>query len=122
MPKPNNYQFINLDYLNALLEEDNETKVTMLSILIDELPSEIKRINDAFSVSNYKEIKNASHKLKSTLAFVGNQKMATANKTIEQIAKEEQGFEKLPDLIKIMNDMQPAILEEVKKAVQDLAK
>lgn len=115
-----NYDFINFDYLNALLEDDNETKATMLTILLDELPDEIQKINTAFHENNITAIKNAAHKLKSTLAFVGNEKMATANKAIEQITKNNEGLEKLPELIEVLNTIQASVLKEVKLAVESM--
>ena len=116
------FEYINLDYLDSLIGDDLETKSTMLSMLLDEIPEEIQKINDAHKANDISTLKNAAHKLKSTLAFIANDKMTVANKAIEQIAKDNEGLEKLPELIAIMNELQPLVLEDVKLAVQQASK
>jgi len=116
-----NFDYINLDYLNSLIGDDLETKSTMLSMLLDEIPDEIQKINDAHKANDITKLKNAAHKLKSTLAFVANDKMTTANKAIEQIAKNNQDLDKLPELIAIMNKLQPLVLKDVQLAVDEIS-
>ncbi len=114
------FEYINLDYLNSLIGDDLETKSTMLSMLLDEIPEEIQKINTAHQANDMVALKNAAHKLKSTLAFVANDKMTVANKAIEQIAKNNEGQEKLPELIAIMNEMHPLVLNDVKMAIEEM--
>ena len=115
------FEYINLDYLNSLIGDDLETKSTMLSMLLDEIPEEIQKINNAHQTMDIPTLKNAAHKLKSTLAFVANDKMTTANKAIEQIAKNNQDLDKLPELIAIMNKLQPLVLKDVQLAVEEIS-
>lgn len=114
------FEYINLDYLNSLVGDDVETKETMLSMLLDEIPEEIQIINTAIQANDMATLKNAAHKLKSTLAFIANDKMTNANIAIEQIAKEKDGLEKLPELVAIMNELQPFVLQDVKAAVAEM--
>jgi len=114
------FEYINLDYLNSLIGDDLETKSTMLSMLLDEIPEEIQKINDAHQANDIPTLKNAAHKLKSTLAFIANDQMTTANKAIEQIAKNNEGLEKLPELITVMNELQPFVLKDVKAAIEEM--
>ncbi len=116
------FEIINLDYLNSILEDDAETKETMLTMLLVEIPDEIKKINDAHLSNDITTLKNAAHKLKSTLAFIGNKKLIETNIAIEQIAKSNDGLEQLPHLIKIMNDLEPQVIREVKLAVDAMQK
>ena len=115
------FEYINLDYLNSLVGDDVETKETMLSMLLDEIPEEIQIINTAIQANDMATLKNAAHKLKSTLAFIANDKMTNANIAIEQIAKEKDGLEKLPELVAIMNELQPFVLQDVKAAVAEMS-
>ena len=114
------FEYINLDYLNSLIGDDLETKSTMLSMLLEEIPEEIQRINAAHQASDITTLKNAAHKLKSTLAFIANDKMTAANSAIEQIAKNNEGLEKLPELIATMNELRPLVLQDVKAAVAEM--
>lgn len=115
------FEYINLDYLNSLIGDDVETKETMLSMLLDEIPEEIQIINTAIQANDMATLKNAAHKLKSTLAFIANDKMTNANLAIEQIVKEKEGLEKLPELVAIMNELQPFVLQDVKAAVAEMS-
>ncbi len=114
------FENINLDYLDSLITDDLETKKTMLSMLLDEIPEEIDKVNLAFKDKDFVTLKNATHKLKSTLAFVGNEKLAEANKAIEQIAKNQEGVEKIPALLEIVNTIVPFVLKDVQKACDQM--
>lgn len=111
---------INLNYLDSLVEDDIETKTTMLNILLEETPDEISKIEQSHTAKDWTALKNAAHKLKSTLAFTGNQEMISANLEIEDIAKNASELEKLPSLIQKLVAVQPLVLEEVKLVLKEL--
>lgn len=114
------FKYIKLDYLNSLLGDDLETKETMLTMLLDEIPNEIKIINEAHKANDWITVRNAAHKLKSTLNFIANDKMTAANIEIEQITKNNGDLERLPTLIQILNEMQPFVIKDVKLAIVEM--
>ncbi len=116
------FENINLEYLDSLVSDDSETKKTMLSMLLEEIPDEIDKVNLAFKDNDFVTLKNATHKLKSTLAFVGNDKLAETNKTIEQIAKSQDKIEQLPVLLEQMNAIYPLVLKDVQRACDQMVK
>lgn len=109
------YQYINLDYLELMTDGDDDMKTVMLDMLFEELPTEIEKMNKTLDTKDWEELRQVSHKMKSTLAFVGNEQTTEANKQIESIAKANEGFEQLPELLKVMNTFLPKIMEELKK-------
>lgn len=109
----NTYQYINLEYMDMMSEGDDSMKKIMLEMLLEELPQEIKKMSSICAESNWQELAAVSHKMKSTLAFVGNPKMTEANKNIEKIAKESPSMDTLSGLVEVLNDLYPNILIEL---------
>jgi hypothetical protein len=65
--------------------------------------------------TNLGEIKKVSHKMRSTLAFVGNDELTKTNVEIESIAKQESDIEKLPSLVHYLDKLYQAVLIQLKK-------
>lgn len=111
----NEYKYINLDYLNLMADDDVDMKKTMLEMLFDEPLDEIERMKEMFQEQNLEAIKAISHKMKSTLAFVGSDVLTSTNKEVENIAKDEGGLDKLPSLLEVLSDNYKLAVIELKK-------
>lgn len=88
-------QHINLDYLDLMTDGDEEMRQTMLEMIIEEIPAEMEKMRESWQSGDLAAIKEISHKMKSTLAFVGNDQLTDANRAIENIARgnaSETGF------------------------------
>lgn len=109
-----NYQFINLDYLDLMSDGDEEMKATMIDMLLEEVPEEMAKMQDLYAAQDWKELREVSHKMKSTLSFIGNDAMTQANQQIEEIAKEGKGTDDLPPLLATLMEIYPKALEELK--------
>jgi len=81
MPPPN-YEFINLDYLNEVAGDDNNTRATLLDLIAKELLEVIPQLSMLYSGQNWEAIKNHVHRMKTTFAFAGNADMSAANSQI----------------------------------------
>ena len=64
---------------------------------------------------NWTELKSVSHKMKSTLAFVGNDELTDTNMEIEKIAMENSDVNKLPALITFLQETYEKALIELKR-------
>jgi len=109
-----NFQFINLDYLDLMSDGDEDMKQTMIEMLLEEIPEEMEQMRVLNAEGNWKELREVSHKMKSTLSFVGNKEMTAANQQVEDIAKVGEGTEALPALLATLFDIYPKALEELK--------
>jgi HPt (histidine-containing phosphotransfer) domain-containing protein len=110
--------YTNLSYLRLMADNDEEMVQTMLGMLLEELPEELDKIKALHEEKNWEELGKISHKMKSTLAFVGNEPMTNANKEIEQLAKSGAELDKIGSLIAILDHHAPAVLKELKLACQ----
>ncbi len=110
----NAYAHINLDYLDLMSDGDVEMKKVMLEMLFDELPSEIKKMSVCLKEEDWDELRSVSHKMKSTLAFVGNEEMTMANKVLEQNAKNRENFDEMPSLLAVLENTHEAVIAELR--------
>lgn len=79
---------IDLSYLEMMTDGDDSMKKTMLDMLIEELPPELEKLRSAYLSQDFEELSSVAHKMKSTLAFVGNEPMTKANAVLETVGRE----------------------------------
>lgn len=111
----NGYSFINLEYMEMMADGDKDMKQVMLEMLITELPEELDKMVALCEAASWEELGSVSHKMKSTLAFVGNDQMTNANKDIETMAKDKSDPAGITERVKIMTEYCPKVLEELKQ-------
>jgi len=113
-----NHRFINLSYLDLMADGDLNMKKLMIEMLLKEIPSELNKMKQLYRQHNWSDLRRASHKMKTTLSFVGNQALSDANRSIEYVAKREEGLEQLPDLFGILKELSPEILRELRSVYE----
>ena len=109
----NKYTYINLDYMEMMSDGDVEMKKVMLDMLLEELPMELDKMKSLLDQQNWDELGSVSHKMKSTLAFVGNDEMTNANKDIELIAKSGEEVNTIAPLVNALKDLCPKVVQEL---------
>ncbi len=114
------YKHIDLSYMDLMADGDADMKKTMLEMLLEELPSEVNKMQVLHQSSDWTTLKAVSHKLKSTLAFVGNETLTESNKSIERIAKDEEGFEELPTLLQTISQQSELAIIELRSEFSKL--
>ncbi len=114
----------NLDYLKLMSDGDRDMEQTMLEILLTELPEEFNKMKSLFAEQQWEGLSKVSHKMKSTLAFIGNADMTNANLKIEQLTKQKDNppikddVEVIADMMVQFEGMLPAVLEELNQAFE----
>jgi len=114
MVSNNAYQFINLEYLELMSDGDESMKKVLLEMLIEELPAEVVKMRGLEQSSSWNELCSVSHKMKSTLSYVGNEEMTLANKTIEQHTKNNTALEEVPVLMGQIETNLDRVMTELK--------
>jgi len=114
------YQHINLDYMDLMTDGDPGMKKMMLEMLLKELPQELEHMKSLVQQASWEDLGKASHKTKSTLAFVGNDLMTNTNKEIEQLAKTETNTAKIPGLLKTLESSFQNVVRELENASSEL--
>lgn len=111
----------NLDYLKLMADGDRDMEQTMLEMLLVELPEEFGKMETLFAANDWLPLSKVSHKMKSTLPFIGNDELTSVNLKIEQLTKRE-GHPPIKDEVRVIgNSIQqfgkllPSILQELNK-------
>ena len=114
----------NLDYLKLMSDGDRDMEQTMLEILLAELPEEFDKMKSLFAQQQWENLSKVSHKMKSTLAFIGNSDLTNANLKIEQLTKQkdnppgENDIEVIADMMAQFEGLLPEVMEELKQAFE----
>jgi HPt (histidine-containing phosphotransfer) domain-containing protein len=105
----NNYKYINLEYLELMNEGDLEMTNIILNLLINEIPTELTKMTEALESNNWDEMFSLSHKMKSTLSYVGNE-------SIEHSTRHKQNYDLIPDKMNTLNSLCSKVVEELNEA------
>ena len=95
------HKYLDLSYVDSLIGDDNETKIVILSTLLDEVPQELGKMEELIDSEDWKVFHEVSHKLKSTLAYLGNDEIFKVN---EDIMLNARAIEGLLEQKKALND------------------
>lgn len=76
------YQYIHLAYLDTIAGSDPELRQNLLEMVHAELASAVPQMHQAHRDRNWEELHSIVHKLKSTLAFIGNQDLTITNQLL----------------------------------------
>lgn len=110
------FQYINLDYLDTMTGGDAETMQQMLEMLIEEIPTELTKMQEAASAEDWEEVFQISHKLKMTLAFIGHEEMIAINKTIEHCTRHKVDLHEASPMVEQLSNLADPAVEELKSA------
>ncbi len=107
------FSYIQLDYLETMTDGDADMMQTMLDMLIAEIPEEIEKMNDSLAIKDWQELFQISHKMKTTLSFIGNEQMIKTNKTLEHNARHETDLDAIPAFVKELTELSVMVVEEL---------
>ncbi len=102
---------LDLSYLEMMSDGDDFMKKTMLDMLIEELPTELVKLRQAYLEQNADELRQVAHKMKSTLAFIGHPDMTVANAALEEIGKEKTDLQRASSHLTVMETYTPPVLQ-----------
>jgi HPt (histidine-containing phosphotransfer) domain-containing protein len=106
-------QSTDLSYLQMMCDGDTEMQKTMIEMLLVELPQEIELMQSMAKHQDWRELAEVSHKMKSTLTYIGNANMTATNKEIEHLCK--TSFDEFR-----IYEMLAALQADMKKVMEDL--
>ncbi|MEZ4981975.1 MAG: Hpt domain-containing protein [Saprospiraceae bacterium] len=118
--KQTDFQYINLEYLETVTDGDPEMKKEILGLVIDEIRNDMPRLSVLHASGDWDTLHNITHKFKSTLAFVGNELLTDTNREVEQISKVREKTESVPQLLQVINELQPRVEYELDLAYNSL--
>ena len=102
----NSRKIVNLDYLNGISKGNTKFVNDMIKIFLDENPEEIAKLEKEIANENYDLIKSIIHKLRSTIPFIGLDKVIDREVAeIEELATKRTGIEMIKPLFEKVKAM-----------------
>lgn len=101
---------IDLSYLEMMSDGDDFMKKTMLDMLLEEMPPELEKLRGAYLAQDGEQLRQVAHKMKSTLAFVGNDAMTAANATLEAIGIENADLGRAAPHLTTLETLAPGVM------------
>jgi HPt (histidine-containing phosphotransfer) domain-containing protein len=96
---------VNIDYLRQLSKGNTKFVDEMIRIFLAENPEEIKVLEGAIQNKNYDLIKATTHKLRSTLPYIGLDKLVEEEVSeIETLAAQKTSVERIGQLFLRIKD------------------
>ncbi len=108
---------VNLSYLDMMTDGDTDMKQTMLEMLLEEIPQELKKMRGCYASSDWKNLNEVSHKFKSTLSYIGSEPMNAANLKIEHASKTNENLSDVNKQLVILEQNAPLVLKDLQDAL-----
>lgn len=113
-------KLIDLSYLDLMADGDELLKKLMLEMLLDEFPTEIQKMQELYKLESWRELRGVSHRMKTTLSFIGNKLLSDINCQVEYIVRHQIDLEHLPPLFEKISRLAPNILLQLEATYEKL--
>jgi HPt (histidine-containing phosphotransfer) domain-containing protein len=117
MTNPNNQpeKVCNFDYLKELSNGNEKFIRDMIDIFLTEIPEEVRNLEKGIETRNFDQVKQAAHKLRSTIPFVGIDKHIEKEiHEIEKLAENGTGIDQMKTLFVKVRDICEKAYAELK--------
>ncbi len=122
------YKYINLSYLELMSDGDAQMKNILLDMLLTEPVGEFEKMQSLSAQKNWEELKQVSHKMKSTLPYIGFEELTETNKRIDKTLWERENSElsekqigqTIPELVKTVYELYKKTVPELTHARDNL--
>lgn len=110
---------VNLDLLNECFSEDTDLQIQVISIFLKETPIKMNLLFAGIKDSNYKQIEENSHFLKSSFGTLG----VNLNKeflVIENLAREKSDLDRIKNILNTTSSLYNSSINEYKRILDSL--
>ena len=107
------YKHINTDYLMDATGGDISIIKEIIGIFKDQVADSNIKMVELFEQKNYEELGHLAHKMKSSVAILGMDKLATTLKTFEIQTRTAECVEMYPEYIKMFKEETAAAFVEL---------
>lgn len=105
---------VNLDLLNECFFGDTQLQIQVISIFLKETPSKMNLLFEAVNHSDYKQIEENAHFLKSSFGTLGVN-LYKELLEIENLAREKSELDKISQILKKSDSLYHSSLSEYKR-------
>ena len=113
------FEVINLEYLEELSGGDKVFEKSMVEQFLQQVPDELKAIQDAFTKSNYGEVAQIAHNMKTSISFMGlTEKLNPSLDYIENNARIESKNIYVQEKIMMVKEICLQVFREAKEYLE----
>jgi signal transduction histidine kinase/CheY-like chemotaxis protein/HPt (histidine-containing phosphotransfer) domain-containing protein len=113
-----NIPLISLDYLQSLAKGDKHFESVMIKSFIEQVPVELKQLDEAISTKDYKTIASVAHTMKSTVSYLGMTNVRKLLQEVEGEAEKINGTDNIRNHFLVIKDKCNKALEDAKELIQ----
>lgn len=112
------YQHISLGYLDTIVAGDTALRRTLLEMVHQELSNAIPEMKAAYGMRKWETLHGIVHKLKSTLAYVGNENLTITNQQLLTLLEQKNFKADLLPLLRKYEQLLPAVDSELRMELE----
>jgi len=107
------FKMINLENLNKIYKGDLKKIQKIVGMYVATIPKEISELKENLENENWDVLKAKAHTLKPKMSYLGLKELHESSKSIELFAKERESLDKIPALIKTIENGWDIAMQEI---------
>ena len=111
-------KMLNLETMKEMYGNDMNSIKSILQLYTEQIPNQIKTINENLLNKDWENAKINAHSLKGTLSYLGNEELRQKALDIETIAKTEKDMTEALNKFKELSNIWGLIFEEIKNIIK----
>lgn len=104
-----------LDRVEAMSEGDEDFVMSIITLFLEEIPSDMVVLGEAIESKNYEQTYQTAHKMKPNLEIMGMDDSRTLAYEIETLGKQEGDFSSIEEKYKVLGTHIEQAVEELRR-------
>ncbi len=104
-----------LDKINEMAEGDEEFVQSVISVFLEEVPSDLEQLESALQSKNYDQVYKLAHKIKPNVDLLGMEQTRAAALEIETLGKSEANMSEIEKVFPTLQKDIAQVVSELKK-------
>lgn len=113
------FEVTNLSYLREISENNESFFKDFINLFLQNAPQSIVDLETALAKKDWEGVRQAAHKIKPSLSYLGMKEVHQAAATVEEFAKERIKLDEIPDLVKNIKDTCKQAYSELEKEIKE---
>lgn len=105
----------NLDKLKEMAEGDEDFINSVVSVFLEEIPLDLKELEEALNERNYEQVYKLAHKIKPNVDLLGMEQTRAAALEIETLGKNQNNAAEIARIFPLLKKDIHQVISELKK-------
>ena len=104
-----------LDKINEMAEGDQEFVQSVISVFLEEVPTDLQDLESALEEKNYEQVYKLAHKIKPNVDLLGMEQTRAAALEIETLGKSEANMSEIERIFPVLQKDIAQVVAELRK-------